>query len=106
MKFKELRKERNLSQLDLTKQLKIARTTYNGYETGRSEPDLQTLCQIADFYGVSLDYLCDHKSLALELPPLDENQKQLIKVITQLNRDNLGLAYGFVMALYQKQLQA
>lgn len=62
MKFKELRKERNLSQLDLTKQLKIARTTYNGYETGRSEPDLQTLCQIADFYGVSLDYLCDHKS--------------------------------------------
>ncbi len=106
MKFKELRKERNLSQLDLTKQLKIARTTYNGYETGRSEPDLQTLCQIADFYGVSLDYLCDHKSLALELPPLDENQKQLIKVITQLNRDNLGLAYGFVMGLYQKQLQA
>jgi len=106
MKFKELRKNKGATQEEVAKMLNVVKSTYNGYENGNSEPTIATLCKLADYYGVSLDYLCDHKSLALELPPLDENQKQLIKVITQLNRDNLGLAYGFVMALYQKQLQA
>lgn len=105
MKFKELRKNKGATQEEVAKMLNVVKSTYNGYENGNSEPTIATLCKLADYYGVSLDYLCDHKSLALELPPLTENQKQLIKVITQLNRDNLGLAYGFVMALYQKQLQ-
>ena len=106
MKFKELRKNKGATQEEVAKMLNVVKSTYNGYENGNSEPTIATLCKLADYYGVSLDYLCDHKSLALELPPLDENQKQLIKVITQLNRDNLGLAYGFVMGHYQKQLQA
>ncbi len=105
MKFKELRKNKGATQEEVAKMLNVVKSTYNGYENGNSEPTIATLCKLADYYGVSLDYLCDHKSLALELPPLNENQKQLIKVIPQLNRDNLGLAYGFVMALYQKQLQ-
>lgn len=104
MKFKELRKNKGATQEEVAKMLNVVKSTYNGYENGNSEPTIATLCKLADYYGVSLDYLCDHKSLALELPPLNENQKQLIKVIPQLNRDNLGLAYGFVMALYQKQL--
>lgn len=105
MKFKELRKNQKQTQEQIAKMLNVAESTYRGYENNTSEPTIATLCKLADYYGVSLDYLCDHKSLALELPPLNENQKQLIKVIPQLNRDNLGLAYGFVMALYQKQLQ-
>ena len=106
MKLKILREQQGLTQKQVAQKIGIPYYNYNKYELEKVNIDNKTLCQIADFYGVSLDYLCDHKSLALELPPLDENQKQLIKVITQLNRDNLGLAYGFVMGLYQKQLQA
>lgn len=106
MKLKELRENAKKNQLEIANFLNITQGTYGKYERGDLKIDLTSLTKLADYYGVSLDYLCDHKSLALELPPLDENQKQLIKVITQLNRDNLGLAYGFVMALYQKQLQA
>ena len=37
--------------------LGIAQTTYAGYETGRYEPDLETLTKIADYYKISIDYL-------------------------------------------------
>ena len=53
----ELRKKEKLTQSALSLKLKIARTTYSGYELGTSEPDNDTLEKIADFYGESVDYL-------------------------------------------------
>lgn len=55
--LKKLRKQKELSQKDLSKILGIAQTTYAGYETGKHEPDLKTLTKIADYYMVSIDYL-------------------------------------------------
>lgn len=53
----KLRKEAKLTQEVLSQKLKIARTTYSGYELGTSEPDNETLEKIADFYGVTIDNL-------------------------------------------------
>lgn len=52
-----LRKQKKLTQQELSKRLKIARTTYSGYENGSREPDYATLKKIADFFEVSTDYL-------------------------------------------------
>ncbi|MCY7835251.1 helix-turn-helix domain-containing protein [Bacillus haynesii] len=46
-----------LSQEALSKKLGMNRATYARYETGDNEPDYETLIKIADFYGVTLDYL-------------------------------------------------
>lgn len=35
----------------------VAHNTYVRYERGEREPTASVLVQIADFYGVSLDYL-------------------------------------------------
>lgn len=56
-KLKELRKEKGLTQTQLSEQLEIPQTTYAGYETGKHEPDFKTLIKIADFYKTSTDYL-------------------------------------------------
>lgn len=53
----ELRKKSKLTQAALSARLKIARTTYSGYELGTSEPDNDTLEKIADYYGVTTDHL-------------------------------------------------
>jgi transcriptional regulator with XRE-family HTH domain len=105
MKLKELRKQSNTTQVELSKYLNIARTTYSSYEQKLSEPDIETLCRIADYYGVSLDYLCEHQTNGLQLPALTESQKQLIETILNLNRDNFGIVYGFTMGIYQKQIR-
>lgn len=52
-----LRKERGLSQEDLGNLINKKRSTVSGYETEGKEPDIETLCFLADYFGVSTDYL-------------------------------------------------
>lgn len=52
-----LRKERELTQGDLAKIISKKRSTVSGYETEGKEPDLDTICFLANFFGVSTDYL-------------------------------------------------
>lgn len=56
-KLIELRIEKGLTQLEVAKELGLSKTGYAGYEQGRSEPNLQMLKRIANFYGVTADYL-------------------------------------------------
>ena len=44
-------------QKDVAASIGVPLRTYQRYERGESEPQLSTLIRIADFYGVSLDYL-------------------------------------------------
>lgn len=52
-----LRTERKVSQVAFGEALQIPRSTISGYEAEGKEPDYQTLCKMADFFGVSCDYL-------------------------------------------------
>ena len=52
-----LRKEKNLSQEDVAKAIEIGFNTYRRYEHGSREPGASTILALADFYGVSADYL-------------------------------------------------
>ena len=56
-RLRNLRKDRKLTQEEISKLLGIAQTTYAGYENNRHIPDLDTLIKIADLFKVSLDYL-------------------------------------------------
>jgi len=52
-----LRKERHLTQGQMAEKLDVSRPSYTCYELGNSFPTVITLCKIADFFEVSLDYL-------------------------------------------------
>lgn len=52
-----LRKEHGLTQEELAKLINKKRSTLSGYETEGKEPDLETICLMANFFGVSTDYL-------------------------------------------------
>lgn len=52
-----LRQEKELSQDALAKSLGTSRSAIGMYEQGRREPDLEAIRRIADFFGVSSDYL-------------------------------------------------
>ncbi len=52
-----LRENRGLSQKDVAQEFDVVVRAYQRYEYGEREPQLSTLIRIADFYGVSLDYL-------------------------------------------------
>ena len=56
-RMKELRKEKNLRQEDVAKELKIGITTYCRYELAMREPTASVIVRMADYYDVSADYL-------------------------------------------------
>lgn len=57
-RLRELRSERNLKQEEVAEKINVGRTTYAGWEIGRTEPSISNLMELAKFYNVSLDYLC------------------------------------------------
>ena len=57
VRLQELRKEKKVPQKDLAERLGISVRAYHYYEEGKRYPDFQGLLTLADFYGVSLDYL-------------------------------------------------
>ena len=58
-KIKELRKLKSLSQYQLARDLKVSQPTINSWEKGNRTPTFATLQTIADYFGVSIDYLLD-----------------------------------------------
>lgn len=56
-KIREARKVQNLSQEDLAEEIGISVQAVSKWECGQSCPDIMYLPQIADYLGVSLDYL-------------------------------------------------
>ena len=56
-RLRDLREDRDLKQKDLAELLKIHQTTYSDYELDRLNIPVSVLHTLADFYGVSVDYL-------------------------------------------------
>ena len=62
MPFKEhlrsIRKDRGCTQRQVADGVEITERNYQYYESGEREPSMATLIALADFFEVSLDYLC------------------------------------------------
>ena len=56
-RLKELRTGNALTQKELAAKLNVSQNAIFNWENGKREPSIDMLKQIADFFGVSLDYL-------------------------------------------------
>lgn len=52
-----LREDRDLKQEDIAKVLNCTQACYSHYESGKRDIPTEVLQKLADFYGVSTDYL-------------------------------------------------
>ncbi|MDN4593541.1 helix-turn-helix domain-containing protein [Polycladomyces subterraneus] len=56
-RLKQLRRQKNLTQEQLGQQVGVTKVSISLYESGRRNPDLETITKIADVLEVSVDYL-------------------------------------------------
>ncbi|WP_297872070.1 helix-turn-helix domain-containing protein [uncultured Oscillibacter sp.] len=56
-RLKQCRKEAGLPQIKVAIYCDITERAYQNYELGNREPKLGIIMRIAQFYGVSIDYL-------------------------------------------------
>jgi transcriptional regulator with XRE-family HTH domain len=61
VRLKELRLQHGFSQEELAEQIGIKQNSYSDWENGKSKPNYEKLEKIADFFGVSLDWLFGRK---------------------------------------------
>ena len=56
-RIRDLREDRDLKQKDLAEYLHCSQQVYSNYELGQRDIPTDILIKLADFYGVSVDYL-------------------------------------------------
>lgn len=56
-RIRALREDKDLSQAELGAKIGVPQRTYSYYETGGRMIPPEILCALADFHGVSVDYL-------------------------------------------------
>ena len=92
-KLAKARKDAGYTQREAAKILKIPRGTIANWESGRTQPDYESLGMMADFYAVSVDWLLGTKGYNFNpniKPPepirkkSSETQKNIISISQHL----------------------
>lgn len=76
--IKKLRKDIGITQMVLAKALNVSKSTIAMWETNCREPDLDTIKKIAEFFGVSVDYLTGNK-ITVDYSGIDETKEFCLK---------------------------
>lgn len=82
-----LRKSINKTQTEIANYLNMQQGSYQKYEVGKAEPNIQTLIKLADYYHVTLDYLVG-REFANDAGYLTEREKELLRVYRNLTERN------------------
>jgi len=63
-KITELRKQHNLSQAELAKQINVSRTIIGNYERNSNTPSIDVLLKMAKTFNVSVDFIIGEGQLS------------------------------------------
>jgi transcriptional regulator with XRE-family HTH domain len=96
--LRRLRREKGISMKELGKKIGVAESTISQYETGKREPDFETLLKLGEFFNVSVDYLLRGEQYHEKTPALtakDERDisKKLEEALSQLESSQEGLMF-------------
>lgn len=100
--FRELREDNDYTQSEIASVLGISQQHYSKYETGEYELPLRHFITLANYYGVSADYLIgrcsidDKKSLELVYVTRDYSCAKLLQDILSLNEQDRNAAVDYV----------
>ena len=87
--IKELRKEKGLTQEQLSEQFQVSRRTISRWETGSNLPDLDLLIEMADYYDVDLREILDGERKSEKMDK--ELEETVLKVADYSNEEKQKL---------------
>ena len=68
LRIRDLREDRDLNQSQVAELLNVHQTTYSDYELERLNVPVSALHTLADYYGVSVDYLLGRTDVKTPYP--------------------------------------
>ena len=99
-RLKIFRKERGLTQTQVADAVGLGRQAYAYYEKGEREPSTETLCKLADFFGVTVDELLGRTPQLFDDARVDRPEiMELYELMTPQQQSNLvNYARGMLAA--------
>lgn len=77
-KLRKIRKEKKITQDEISAFLGVKRQTYSAYERRVSVPDSLTLKKLADYFGVSTDYFFSEDGISQTDGAQNEQEQKLL----------------------------
>ena len=95
--FEQLLQKNGISAYRVSKEAGVTQTALSNWKSGRNTPSTQTLQKIADYFGVTIDYLMTGKEAEQKEPqltPKDERDiaKDLDNIMRKLSSKESGPA--------------
>ena len=86
-RLRELRKSNNVSQQKLSKYLNFGYTAIANYESGRNQPSLDTVKKIAQYFGVTVDYLIGASDYPRRENDITDKESELLGIFRRINEE-------------------
>lgn len=96
-KLRELRKEKGLTQDQVSENLGITYQAYAHYENGRRKPDPEMLVKLSDFFDITVDELIGHGQR--ESVPQKAEEQYILQLFNLLNSSRQKMLIGIAEEL-------
>jgi transcriptional regulator with XRE-family HTH domain len=94
--IKKIRQAKKISQAQFAAQFKLARPSVGAYEEGRSEPKIDTIIQIANYFSISIDVLLTRELSVSEIYSFDLVKEKLDKAHNLKKQARQAVSIGIV----------
>ncbi|WP_238899316.1 helix-turn-helix transcriptional regulator [Clostridium sp. YIM B02500] len=94
-RLKTLREEHGLSTRALGEIVGTSNATISRYETGKRDPDLVLVHNIAKYFNVTIEYLCGED--------VNSDEESLINMFSKLSEESKKDAIKYITYLYEKE---
>lgn len=100
-RLRYLIERREIKQKDLAPLLNIGKSTLSGYVNNDRMPDMLQIVRIAEFFGVTTDYLlcCDSSP---EKIPLSNDERELLSNLRSLDAEQQEIIFKLAEMLTKK----
>ncbi len=101
MRLRELRG--NKTQEEVARDLGMTQKTYSNYETGTTEPTLSIIMKMAEYFGVSPNFLCEFRPKYSPKNDIDRELNDLCGKFYSLTPKNRDKLQGYIQGLLDNQ---
>jgi len=100
-RIKELRDEKNMTQIRLSIELGVSQETVSAYEIGKHYPSVKSLMLMAELFGVSMDYIMGISTVrnAVLEEGLPDSEVKLLRLYRQLDKLKKEKTYAYMQGL-------
>ena len=103
-RIKELREEKNMTQIRLSIELNVSQETISAYEIGKHNPSVKNLMRMSELFDASMDYIMGTDSTRNAMPEksLTDDEIRIIQLHRKLSKMKQEKVHSYMQGLAEE----